>query len=152
MMNSTERVGRRRSAGGLFGLDGERRAHLLLHMSAIVSAHEGNLFCRRSHGVSPARVCSDTFSRKLLVKTVGPPTHKSPNPAFRMEKMPETRFGGDICVTPVIVASSTICLWTRHKNGERKGIFVVVLGDGSGTEGTQMGASNTRLPVPSNLT
>lgn len=38
------------------------------------------------------------------------------------------------------------------KTEKKKGIFVVVLGDGSGTEGTQMGASNTRLPVPSNLT
>lgn len=28
--------------------------------------------------------------------------------------------------------------------------FWLVLGDGAGTEGTQMGASNTHLPVPSN--
>lgn len=152
MMNSTERVGGRRSAGRLFGLDGDRRAHLLLHMSAIVSAHQGNLFCRRRRGVSPAQVCSDTFSRKLSVKTFGPPTHKSPNPVLRMEKTPETQLGGDICVRTVIFALSAIVCGRDKKRAEKKGMFVVVLGDGSGTEGTQMGASNTRLPVPSNLT
>lgn len=100
-MNSTERVGGRRSAGGLFGLDGDRRAHLLLHMSAIVSARGQFVLPKMPRSFSCSRLFKDTFSRKLAVKRFGPPTHKSLNPVFMMEKMPETRFGGDICVTIV---------------------------------------------------